>query len=205
MLRGLLISCALLCSACERVSDAANRMPPAAAYSHFSDRVAAQMLHWGIPWRFPCLDAQEEDQCFKFTTSKRMHGLWRNEFEGSQFCPPPATQCANSRKPLFIWFQMKSPLPGWEDTPPGGLYAVDFIGRRSEYRGMYGHLGMSDEEVIVDRMISIKEVEAPTPGQMTKEHVQGYLKDCEGVQVCMPNSEAKDPKIRFFNPRDYHA
>jgi hypothetical protein len=46
-----------------------------------------------------------------------------------------------------------------------------------------------DNAVIVDRWIKIALVEPPPPGQMTKEHIEDYLKECAGAQICMPNSE----------------
>jgi hypothetical protein len=181
-------------------------VPSPEAYLHIKDRFAAQMLDWGIPWRLPCSDIDEEsrpdllweEQCFRFGKPQRMQGLWRNDFEGSEICPLSAGQCptaADKAAERFTWLQTKFHLAGAEDTPPGGLYAIDFIGRRSEHLGLYGHMGMSEGEVIVDRLLSIKLVEPPPPGQMTPEHVKAYLKECEGARICMPNSEvAKSTK-----------
>jgi hypothetical protein len=122
-----------------------------------------------------------------------MKGLWRNQFEGSEFCDAAARQCRNPNEAndlkSFTWLEMKSPLGGRADTPPGGLYAIDFVGRRSQGDGGFGHFGMAKHEVIVDRLLSIRLVEPPPPGQMTREHIQGYLKDCAKAQICMPNSE----------------
>jgi hypothetical protein len=199
-----LIACVLL-GACHRVPS--NIAPSATAYLHFNDKVAGQMLRWGIPWRFPCSEIKEqagdgsggelwEERCYRFGPSGHMHGLWRNAFEGSQFCAAPARQCPD-RPPAQkvdhyrdnVWLQFRAFPRGWDDTPPGGLYLVDFIGRSSQYEGIFGHMGMSKYEVIVDRLLSIKLLEAPPPGQMTKEHIDGYLKECAGAQICMPNSE----------------
>jgi len=47
---------------------------------------------------------------------------------------------------------------------PSGVYAVNFTGRRSLFQGSYGHLGMYDEEVIVDHMISIRKIESLPKG-----------------------------------------
>ena len=49
----------------------------------------------------------------------------------------------------------------WKGLQPGGLYAVDFVGRHYASHGHYGQLGAFDEAVVVDRMISIREIEAP--------------------------------------------
>ena len=36
---------------------------------------------------------------------------------------------------------------------------IDFIGRKTRYPGYYGNMGMSGSEIIVDRVISLKEME----------------------------------------------
>jgi hypothetical protein len=98
------------------------------------------------------------DECVKFDPPQRWRGLWRDEFEGSRFCPSPAKTCGQSDLRPIVW------LAGFATRnahPDGALYAVDFIGRRTSYEGSYGHLGMSDHEVLVDRMISIKVIEQP--------------------------------------------
>jgi hypothetical protein len=117
-----------------------------------------------------------------------MQGLWRNNFEGSQYCDQ-REQCAGFRRQGFVWLEMKHELPGWEDTPPGGLYAIDFIGRRSTHGGIFGGQMMANQEVIVDRLLSIKLIEPPTPSQITKEQVEAYRKECDGAPMCMPNPE----------------
>ena len=43
----------------------------------------------------------------------------------------------------------------------GGVYVIDFIGRRTLYPGHYGHMGGWNEEVLVDRIFSIKQIKAP--------------------------------------------
>jgi len=200
--RVALIVCLLL-GGCQRGVVPPDMLPSARAYINFKDQVAAQMLRWGIPWRFPCTksvadknggyyESLPDDQCFKFSGPMRMQGLWRNDFEGSLFCSAPATQCTEPRstskipRPHFVWLQMRHHLKELEDIAPGGLYAVDFIGRRSEYRGMYGHLGMADEEVIVDRLISIRELEAP-PRQPTRAEVIEHFKKCAADKTCVPD------------------
>jgi len=43
------------------------------------------------------------------------------------------------------------------------LYAVDFIGRHSAERGNYSHMQVAhfDQEIVVDRVLSLKELEPP--------------------------------------------
>ena len=148
------------------------------AYRHWGDTlaVAVGLRDLGIVW--PCYVKEGGtgavvaygmiplDQCYKFDRPQRMRGLWRNEFEGSQFCTEPAKECSwpeiDKRSQPVVWLDLAKPLPA-ELRPArgGGLYAVDFIGRRTSYRGAYGHFGMSDYAVLVDRMISMKELEPP--------------------------------------------
>jgi len=124
-----------------------------------------------------------------------MRGLWRNDFESSLFCEDLASEC---RYPVtqvtfgdFVWLKLAPPA-GYQDTPPGGLYAIDFIGRRSIGKGLFGY--GANSEVVVDRLLSIKLIEPPPPGGMTKEHIKRYQKACGGKLICMPNSEVPEPE-----------
>lgn len=120
-----------------------------------------------------------------------MQGLWRNDFEGSQFCPAPAKTCgyldSDKRAAPIIWMDFAISLPvDFKEQGRGGLYAVDFIGRRFSSRGHYGHLGMFDEAVVVDRMISIKQLEAPPPPPTKAETIR-EMKECEAARTCIPD------------------
>jgi len=101
------------------------------------------------------------DECVKFDPSRKWQGVWRNEFEGSRFCPAPARKCSFSSPGDRIWLDVRK-------SPDQTLYAVDFIGRRTAVKGAYGHMGVFDYELIVDRMISIKQIESPTKGYATE-------------------------------------
>lgn len=109
---------------------------------------------------------RETDQCFKMTEPNRWRGLWRNNFEGSQFCPSPASECGDAddyeRTRSQIWLDFAHPLPDkFREEHFGALFVIDFIGRRTAHRGHHGHMGMFENEVIVDRIISMTEMEAP--------------------------------------------
>ena len=102
------------------------------------------------------------DECFEMMPPQRWSGLWRDAFEGSRFCPAPATRCSADSPGDAIWLgfadeQNAPKRTAWNN----GLYAIEFIGRRTARKGSYGHVGMSDHEIIVDRLISIKQVEPP--------------------------------------------
>ena len=128
------------------------------------------------------------EDCFAMTEPTRWTGLWRNQFEGSQFCPSPARKCPEDASSDDIWLQFDERLPQSKMEPSGGLYAVDFIGRRTAQKGFFGHFGMSEHEMIVDRVISIREVEPPPPPPTKAETIE-YWKRCEAAGNCIPNWE----------------
>jgi hypothetical protein len=102
--------------------------------------------------------APNED-CSQRLPPRRWHGLWRNDFEGSLFCPAPAQECTNGGRPLSerIWLELE-PRPAI--VRDGALYAVEFIGRRTARGSPYAGSGYP-QDIIVDRMISMKELQPP--------------------------------------------
>lgn len=120
-----------------------------------------QKMRWGGIDAVP----QEVDECYEMTPRQTWRGLWRDDFEGSTFCPAPATKCGltdeNASEP-HIWLEYSLPAPKDPKANPfGGLYEVEFIGRRTKYGGNFGHMGVFEHEMLVDRMISIREIEPP--------------------------------------------
>lgn len=150
------------------------RLTPPQAFLKFADRAKMQMLYWGLPVGYPCTKMQVEnglhvadskplDQCVKMTPQRRWRGLWRNDFEGSRFCPTPARECSHATPGRSIWLTFAQHLPKNQRESFGDLYAIDFVGRRTLYAGSYGHFGMFDQEVIVDRVISARHLGAASP------------------------------------------
>lgn len=127
----------------------------------------------------------ETPQCFRMLPRQRWRGMWRNDFEGSVFCPEPATNCSYEGQDAAVWLTPKA-LKG----AMGALYAVDFIGRRTAMKGHYGHLGMFAEEVVVDQPISIKMV-APPPPRPTKAELIAEWRRCEAADNCIPSDEMR--------------
>ena len=166
--------------------------PPAHAYRNWDDWfVAASGLP--LPWRpYPCtvktterfrgesfdvLSSKPTDECVYMTPPQRWRGLWRNDFEGSGFCPNARTECSYWEERPRIW------LDAWPKYPPDQkLYRVEFIGRRTMFLGAYGHLGMSDHYMKVDRMISMKEVQWPP---RSKAEIERQWRACQGLGLCM--------------------
>jgi hypothetical protein len=166
------------------------------AYLRPEDQAKAAKLRSGFSAPIPCAyDAVElgtpvikslpTDQCFKMTKPQEWKGLWRNDFEGSRFCPEPARECTDQTKGDPIWLTFPKP-PENEMQGRGGLYVVDIIGRRTLYPGMQGHMGMSKYEMIVDRVISMKEVEPPPP-EPTKAEMIAHFRKCEAERTCVPD------------------
>lgn len=102
------------------------------------------------------------DQCFQMTPSQHWAGLWRDEFEGSKFCSAPATQCPDEKDSNNVWLTLGDGVQRPAESA-GKLYAVEFVGRKTLIRGHHGHLGVSDHEIIVDKIISITPVQTGQP------------------------------------------
>lgn len=172
-----------------------DRLPPA-AYLHPLDQEIARTGK-GIAGRpFPCakekikrgisvIEDVPTDQCVRMLPSERWRGLWRDDCEGSQFCLSPADACDFNTKGDRIWL-----TPGPLRGKRGAVYTVEFVGRKTMYRGSYGHMGMSDHEIIVDRVISARMVQAPPP-PMSKAHLITEMKRCEAAGTCIPSKEMK--------------
>jgi hypothetical protein len=180
---------ALLLSGCSYQS--------ADAYRDIRDQVEATT---GLPLLGvgPCAQAMRDEKfeprknvyeiCYRLTDPERWRGLWRNDFEGSRFCAAPGKRCSHDRPGERIWleysFGLTDTKPRQWKIQPGGLYEVDFIGRRTAVKGKYGHMGGSDHLLLVDRMISIREVEAP-PLPITKQDAEALWKECEAAGSCI--------------------
>ena len=172
-----------------------DKLPPEAYVDPVDQQIAR--TGEGVPGRpFPCAHEQVEDGvkviastptelCVKMLPQQRWTGLWRNDFEGSRFCPEPAKQCTFDSAGERIWL---SQTPG---RPTGGLYEIDFLGRKTMYKGPYGHMGGSDEEIVIDRVLSMNELEAP-PRPAKEGEVDEQIKKCVAEGRCIPNSAEMD-------------
>ncbi len=107
-----------------------------------------------------------DDQCYRFKAPERIEGIWHDEFEGSLLLTPE-----ERAKGVWIegqrrrWLDWKIHAPGeacrWRE---GCDYRIVFIGRRTLVDGAYGHLGGSQELVLLDRLISIEPWPLAKPG-----------------------------------------
>ncbi len=137
----------------------------------------------GFGWReAPCtyhiddgsIGSLPTDQCYKMEEPRRYQGIWIDAFEGQRFIPtgttPPAWPTGDPNSPGWraqadraqaaaIWLDVERVKLGHDFRKGGRKMLIDFIGRKTMFPGSYGHLGMSGNEIIVDRIISIKKAE----------------------------------------------
>lgn len=126
-----------------------------AAEPGFKDECVEKM-RWGGP---EALTGEQED-CYKLDPPQRWKGLVYGAFETARFCPQPARECSDDTPGETIWLGIG---PSVELPPSDGdirpaVYAVDFIGRKTSFRRKYGAQGY-DQEIMVDRLISMKKIE----------------------------------------------
>lgn len=97
------------------------------------------------------------NECFEMSPARRFRGIWRNEFEGSRFCPEPAIECGYDAPGDDIWLSYSRSLRNRQKPREGdgSFYQIEFVGRMTAHRGHYAHFGMSDHEVVVDEIISL--------------------------------------------------
>jgi hypothetical protein len=111
------------------------------------------------------------DQCYKMEAPRRYRGVWVDEFEGQRFIPegtsPPEWPRTDPKSAGWseqferarlatIWFDASRVTVDQKFRQRGVRRFIEFIGRKTMYPGAYGHLGMSGQEVIVDRVISLR-------------------------------------------------
>ena len=109
----------------------------------------------------------ETDQCFRMAPAERWRGLWARDFELSRFCPTPARECSYDTPGQQIWLSFSSRVPD-ADRLESGLYAMDFLRRKTADRGHFGHASQYNHEIVVDRIIAVKEL-PPQPVKETRQ------------------------------------
>jgi hypothetical protein len=111
------------------------------------------------------------DICYKMEPPRRFKGVWTNAFEGQTFMPEASEEIpwlqATAHKPSVqehleralafnIWIDVSR--VGLKDRfkLEGQKVMIEFIGRKTQYPGNYGHMGVSANLIIVDKLISAK-------------------------------------------------
>lgn len=94
------------------------------------------------------------DQCVHMEPARVWRGQWISQYEHTVFCPAEAEQNECPVPNERTW------LSGAIGGEIGHRYFVSFVGRKTKYPGGYGHFGLYDSEIIVDRMISLEKLSA---------------------------------------------
>lgn len=122
-----------------------------------------------------------DQNCYKFDPPRRWQGLWYGAFEMSRFCPEPANDCLDDHTNEKIWLEASPSahvsFPK-DDKTTAGLWQVDFVGRKSSVHGGYGHLGGSNEEILIDRLLAIKRVPMYSDAELAQFHARGVKTSC---------------------------
>ncbi len=142
------------------------------------DRVQGRLVR-----EFPCTDHADEniqgslptDQCYKMDEPRRYKGVWLDAFEGQHFIPeggsPPEwpdtdpgstgwTEEFERARLATTWIDVSRVKLAEIPRNRGARRLIEFVGRRTKYPGAYGHMGMSGQEIIVDRVISLRDCPA---------------------------------------------
>jgi len=153
-----------VCEGCQPVEAYINAVDRqiAATGKAVGDRIAPCTILKSQEFRDGVLHQEVEwlatEKCVKMDAPKRWRGLWRNEFEGSQFCPGTPDHCSYDDQPR-IWFAKgKAKFPNGVKPSIGYIYEIEFVGRMTAYKGQYGHFGLFDHEVVADEVISIRQL-----------------------------------------------
>lgn len=146
--------------------------PPAYAYKGWRHQtwVMLGLHHLSDPCsvkvreaRHTVMSSLPTDQCFRMSSPEQMRGVWIDEFEGSQFLPG-----ASDTSPAQVglggtWLDVETNrIPGLFLTSSVDelrAFQIEFIGRRTLVAGKHGHMGSSDHEVVVDKLISARPID----------------------------------------------
>jgi hypothetical protein len=145
---------------------------PPSAYRHSRDRLIAT-LGGSVFGQQPCFRTINGQPrvlsialCYRLEKQRRVRGIWTKAFEESAFYPnrtlPPTQADPDSR----IWLELEPGiLPERQqrdlERKCGGSCSIylDFVGRRTSVKGRYGHMGMSDHYLVVDRVFKAEVLE----------------------------------------------
>ena len=97
--------------------------------------------------------------CFHFGAPRVFSGIYIDEFEGQSFLEGQQPPGPYRDQSVWISFDEKSDkraAPLLHGIAPTHVWQIRFIGRRTDRPGRYGHMGMSNSEVLVDRVLEAR-------------------------------------------------
>ena len=164
------------CLALALLSSCAPKGPiPADAYASLSDR-----LHARFPlfkdWAELCLANGRRlphRVCLRFDPPRRWSGvIVQDEYSDNHFYPGRLSATGpNRRPPIYLVADLpvlaECQNPTCRPFSPDGsarrpaAFEVEFVGRRTTIGGRYGHAGMFDHEILIDRMIRQRSIPYP--------------------------------------------
>lgn len=103
--------------------------------------------------------ARAELRCLPFSPPERMHGIWTVALESSAFHEKATRLTPSLYADLGTWLAVGDPPATVTASMQGAgpqAFAVELIGRRSLCPTGYGHLGVSANEIIVVRFLSLR-------------------------------------------------
>lgn len=154
--------------------------PEAAAYKHPFNRLVVELGLEGFSGYYPCIFVTDDaftsldsEDCFRFDRQSRMRGVWLLANETSELLPDatrsPAVWDIMDENQTFLEFE-QSELVGLLPPPvmsaageSPSAYAIEFIGRRASYPGLYGGGAGARHMVIMDKLLSARAIPPPRP------------------------------------------
>lgn len=136
---------------------------------------------FGDGWKF-----RPPEDCYRYDPPRLFDGLWHNAFEGSSFHEgsnngPSFADMRHERE--TVWLSVPDPLrKQWnfeEKRPFYSEWRISFIGRKTSFKGHYGHMGSSDRDITVERIISAQEIE---PKEYQAEWREEHRKEEQAVR-----------------------
>lgn len=182
--------------------------PEASAYRNPFDRLVVELGLVGWSGYYPCtfvddsdgvLARIDSDDCYRFDRPRRMRGVWLLGNEASQLLPDATTSPAvwdiMDENQTFLepekWEATEAlppPIRGEERSP--NAYAIEFIGRRAPYPGLYGGGAGARHMVIMDKLLSARAIVPPRPPDWTAIVAEVRRSDAA--------REASPPRQRIF-------
>lgn len=97
--------------------------------------------------------------CYRFGPEKEFDGIYFDEFEG-QFFIEGARPATHYKLKELVWLTIddKTDLNGHELSAPlkSRIWHIKFVGRKTKVKAFYGHGGVFENEIIVDKILSAR-------------------------------------------------